>query len=151
MLLTYAKNGFNILSCKHLIYYLYYYANNQAKEFIIMKIALPSRGDLIDDHFGHCEYFTIFITENAELVHEEIIPSPVGCGCKSDIATTLAEMGVTMMLAGNMGDGAVNVLKNSGIEVVRGCSGSVKEVALAWLAGTLTDSGDSCHEHECQN
>jgi predicted Fe-Mo cluster-binding NifX family protein len=118
-----------------------------------MKIALPSRGDLIDSHFGHCEYYTVFTTNGSELIQQEIVPSPSGCGCKSNIASVLAEMGVTMMLAGNMGDGAVNVLNNSGIEVVRGCSGSVKEVALAWLAGTLTDSGDSCHEHEhgCQH
>lgn len=118
-----------------------------------MKIALPSRDNLIDSHFGHCEYFTVFTTNDSEIIHQEIIPSPAGCGCKSNIASVLAEIGVTMMLAGNMGDGAVNVLNNSGIEVVRGCSGSVKEVALAWLAGTLTDSGDSCHEHEhgCQH
>ena len=118
-----------------------------------MKIALPSRGDLIDSHFGHCEYFTVFTTNDTEIIHQEIVPSPAGCGCKSNIASVLAESGVTMMLAGNMGDGAVNVLNNSGIEVVRGCSGAVKDVALAWLSGTLTDSGDSCHEHEhgCQH
>ena len=118
-----------------------------------MKIALPSCNDLIDSHFGHCEYFTVFTINESQIIHQEIIPSPAGCGCKSNIASVLAEMGVTMMLAGNMGDGAVNVLNNSGIEVVRGCSGPVKEVALAWLAGTLTDSGDSCHEHEhgCQH
>ena len=56
-----------------------------------------------------------------------------------------------MMLAGNMGDGAVNVLSQSGIDVIRGCSGNTKEVTLAWLAGNLIDSGDSCHEHECHH
>jgi len=115
-----------------------------------MKIALPSRQNLIDDHFGHCEYFTVFtVDKNAgEIVGQETIASPVGCGCKSNIAQTLSEIGVKLMLAGNMGDGAVQVLNNSGIEVVRGCSGDIKAVALAWLAGSLVDSGDSCHEHE---
>jgi predicted Fe-Mo cluster-binding NifX family protein len=118
-----------------------------------MKIALPTRQDLIDSHFGHCEYYTVFTTNNKNIIEQEIIESPAGCGCKSDIAQTLAEMGVKIMLAGNMGDGAVSVLNNAGIEVVRGCSGNVKEVALAWLTGSLTDSGDSCHEHEhdCQH
>jgi len=118
-----------------------------------MKIALPSRQDLIDSHFGHCEYFTVYTTDDKNIVDQEIIASPAGCGCKSDIAQTLAEMGVKILLAGNMGDGAVNVLNNAGIEVVRGCSGRVKEVALAWLTGSITDSGDSCHEHEhgCQH
>lgn len=53
------------------------------------------------------------------------------CGCKSNIASILAEMGVSMMLAGNMGDGAVNVLNHSGIDVVRGYQGNVKDVALS--------------------
>lgn len=118
-----------------------------------MKIALPSRDNQIDSHFGHCEYFTVLTTEGSKILHQEIVPSPAGCGCKSNIASVLAELGVTVMLAGNMGDGAVNVLSNFGIEVIRGCAGSVNDVALAWLTGTLADSGNSCHDHghECQH
>jgi len=120
-----------------------------------MKIALPSRQNLIDDHFGHCEYFTVFTIDNnsKEIIAQETLASPAGCGCKSNIASILSDMGVTVMLAGNMGEGAVNVLNNSGIEVLRGCSGDVQAVALKWLSGALTDSGDSCHEHEhgCHN
>ena len=114
-----------------------------------MKIALPSRQNLIDGHFGHCEYFTVFtINDNKEIIGQETIPSPAGCGCKSNIAYTLADQGVSLMLAGNMGEGAVTVLQNAGIQVLRGCSGDVRETALKWLAGTLADSGDCCHEHE---
>lgn len=124
-----------------------------------MKIALPSRDNLIDDHFGHCEYFTVFTIadESKEIISREIIGSPVGCGCKSDIAESLKELGVTVMLAGNMGDGAVNVLKGAGIEVLRGCSGEIEAVATKWLDGSLNDSGDSCsahghdHDHECSH
>ena len=75
--------------------------------------------------------------------------SPVGCGCKSNIAPILHEMGVEVMLAGNMGDGAVNVLSHNQIKVVRGCSGKVEDVVKAYLDGNLDDSGLSCHEHEC--
>lgn len=120
-----------------------------------MKIALPTHENQIDSHFGHCEYFTVFtIDDNGKsIIGHDIVESPAGCGCKSNIAFILADMGVTMMLAGNMGDGAVNVLKNAGIDVLRGCAGDVKEVALAWLNGTLADSGVSCHahDHECSH
>lgn len=117
-----------------------------------MKIALPSRQNTIDDHFGHCEYFTVFTLNNQkEIISQETIESPAGCGCKSNIAQTLSEIGVKIMLAGNMGEGAVRVLNNSGIEVLRGCSGDVKTVALNWIEGNLKDSGDSCHAHECHN
>lgn len=116
-----------------------------------MKIALPSRQNQIDNHFGHCEYYTIFTVDkdNNEIISQEILPSPAGCGCKSNIAQILSDIGVSVMLAGNMGEGAVNVLKNSGIEVIRGCSGDVKTVADNWIQGNIADSGDSCHEHDC--
>jgi predicted Fe-Mo cluster-binding NifX family protein len=118
-----------------------------------MKIALPSRNNLIDDHFGHCEYFTVFTIDSKDkkIISQQVLEAPAGCGCKSNIAQILSELGVKIMLAGNMGQGAVNALNNSGIEVLRGCVGDVKEVALTWLAGSLTDSGQFCqsHEHGC--
>ncbi len=119
-----------------------------------MKIALPSRNNQIDSHFGHCEYFTVFtVSEDKKIIDEQTIASPAGCGCKSNIAQTLADEGVKLMLAGNMGNGAVRVLNFSGIDVVRGCAGPVKEVAEAWLSGNLSDSGESCsdHGHECNH
>lgn len=118
-----------------------------------MKIALPSSGDMIDSHFGHCEFFTVFTVNESAITGQETVPSPAGCGCKSNIASVLADMGVTLMLAGNMGEGAVNVLKQSGIDVIRGCQGRVRDIADAWLTGSVKDSGDSCHEHEhgCQH
>lgn len=114
-----------------------------------MKIALPSQNDVVDSHFGHCEFFTVYsVDENKELTNKEVLPSASGCGCKSDIAQVLAEKGVRVMLAGNMGMGAVNVLESQGIEVVRGCYGKVEDVALAWLHGELNDSGVGCAQHD---
>lgn len=117
-----------------------------------MKVALPSRQNRIDEHFGHCEYFTVFtIDDKKTITAQEIISSPAGCGCRSNIATVLRDMGVAYMLAGNMGQGAVNVLNSVGIQVLRGCAGDVRQVVEAWLAGKLEDSGVACglHEHGC--
>ncbi len=120
-----------------------------------MKIALPSRNNNIDNHFGHCEYFTVFTvnTETKEILSCETVQPPAGCGCKSNIASTLANMGVKVMLAGNMGNGAVNKLNTVGIEVIRGCSGDIKTVALNYLNGSIKDSGILCesHGHECSH
>jgi predicted Fe-Mo cluster-binding NifX family protein len=120
----------------------------------ILKIALPSNQNQVGEHFGRCEYFTVFtIDDKNKILSQETITPPAGCGCKSDIASILAQMGVKYMLAGNMGQGAVNVLGNCGIQVLRGCSGNVKEVAENWLSGKLHDSGLACAQHEqsCHN
>ena len=71
-----------------------------------MKIAIPTRDCRIDDHFGHCDHYTIYTIENKTIAAREELPSPQGCGCKSGIAADLQRLGVTAMLAGNMGEGA---------------------------------------------
>ena len=116
-----------------------------------MKIAIPTRGNIVDNHFGHCEAYTVFtIDENKIITSSEILPSPQGCGCKSNIASVLQQKGVSIMLAGNMGNGALNVLTSHGIEVYRGCSGDVLKVAEGFLEGQIDDSGEGCHHHEQQ-
>ena len=115
-----------------------------------MKIALPTRDGRIDDHFGHCDHYTIItLDEDKNIIGKERMDSPEGCGCKSDIAPVLASKEVKFMLAGNMGQGAVNVLTQSGIEVVRGCSGPVDEVVAQWLAGEIKDELIVCNHHDC--
>lgn len=113
-----------------------------------MKIALPATGNKVDGHFGHCEQFVVFtVNESKEITAQQRIDPPCGCGCKSNIVAILADMGVTVMLAGNMGEGAVQVLGQAGIQVVRGCQGDVTEVVRAYLDGAIADSGIGCHQH----
>ena len=115
-----------------------------------MKIAVPiTKENQIDGHFGHCESYGVFtISEKNEISGIKNVGSPEGCGCKSDIASVLAADGVTVMLAGGIGGGAINVLNSSGIDVIRGCSGDATEVVKRYLSGSVEDSGSSCHQHE---
>ena len=114
----------------------------------LMKVAVPAREGHVDEHFGHCEHFMVYgLDEKRQIASEESVDSPEGCGCKSDIAGTLARMGVTHMVAGNMGEGAVRVLHAHGIEVIRGASGSTREAVERFSAGTLEDSGAACVAH----
>jgi predicted Fe-Mo cluster-binding NifX family protein len=114
------------------------------------KIALPVTSENnVDSHFGHCEKYAVYtITGQREISVIEEIQSEQGCGCKSDIASVLSEYGVTVMLAGGIGNGAVNVLTNYGISVVRGCTGNATEVVKNYLAGNISDNGVNCVQHE---
>jgi predicted Fe-Mo cluster-binding NifX family protein len=114
-----------------------------------MKVAVPTRNKVVDDHFGHCEAYTVFTVDaNNNIEKAEMLPSPQGCGCKSNIAAILKERGVSVMLAGNMGSGALNILQNHGIQVLRGCSGDVNQLVETFLNGNIEDSGEGCHHHE---
>jgi predicted Fe-Mo cluster-binding NifX family protein len=114
-----------------------------------MKIAVPTTQDgKVDSHFGHAEKFTIYdISEKNEILSNEVIQSCEGCGCKSNIVFTLSQMGVSVMLAGNMGEGAVNVLGSNGIKVIRGCDGEINLVVNQYLSGAINDSGELCAHH----
>ena len=118
-----------------------------------MKIAVPvTSTNQVDGHFGHCEFYSIFdISAEDEIAEVKTILSVEGCGCKSNIASVLAADGVEIMLAGGIGGGAINVLANSDIYVVRGCSGNATEVVKSFVAGAITDSGESCHQHEAHH
>jgi predicted Fe-Mo cluster-binding NifX family protein len=114
-----------------------------------MKIAIPTRDNRVDDHFGHCEFYTIFsISEDMKVDKVETMVAPEGCGCKSNIASVLQNIGVNTMLAGNMGQGAVNVITSAGIRVYRGCSGEVNQLVDAFLKEEVVDSGKTCDHHE---
>jgi predicted DNA-binding protein (UPF0251 family)/predicted Fe-Mo cluster-binding NifX family protein len=110
----------------------------------IMKIAVPSRGGLVDEHFGHCKEFSVFRVEGETLVPEATIASPESCGCKSGLAGDLAAAGVTHIVAGNMGEGAARVLASHGMTVIRGASGDAEAAASAYASGELVDSGVGC-------
>ena len=115
-----------------------------------MKIAVPVTTDnQIDGHFGHCESYGVFtISDSKEITEIRSVESPAGCGCSSDIGSTLSTDGVTLMLAGGIGDGALNKLNSSGIEVIRGCSGNATEVVKLFIAGLVEDNGSSCDHHD---
>lgn len=116
-----------------------------------MKIAVPTRDGRVDDHFGHCDHYTIYTIEEGKVIASSTLPSPQGCGCKSGIATELAAMGVEVMLAGSMGEGAKNKLSAAGIRVIRGCRGEVDVLIKTYLTGFVFDSGVGCDHHDCGN
>lgn len=114
------------------------------------KIAIPiTKNNHVDDHFGHCEFYGVYsISENNEIVDVQTIKSVQGCGCKSNIASILSDSSVTIMLAGGIGTGAINILNNCGIQVIRGCSGNAADIVKQFVEGKISDSGESCLQHE---
>ncbi len=117
------------------------------------KIAIPTRGTNLDNHFGHCEKFTIFTLDNEnQIIKKEDFASPENCGCKSNLATDLYEYGVSVLLAGGIGQGAVNKLKTAGIDVFSGYSGNIEEVLTGWCNGNTGDASlCSSHDHNCSH
>jgi predicted Fe-Mo cluster-binding NifX family protein len=100
-----------------------------------MKVAVPvTSNNQIEDHFGHCEFYNIYtIFRKNDILNVQTLKSEQGCGCKSNIASVLKDKGVNTMLAGGIGGGAINVLNNAGINVVRGCAGTPEDTVKQLL------------------
>lgn len=111
-----------------------------------MKIAVASEGKMITEHFGHCEGFTIFDTDGGEILREDFVPNP---GHRPGfLPVFLYEKGVKVIISGGMGEGAVDIFNEKGIEVITGASGEARTAVISYLQGTLKSTGSVCHEHQ---
>lgn len=111
-----------------------------------MKIAAAAMGTEVARHFGHCENFIIFDTEDGKIVNETSIPNP---GHKPGfLPNFLGDKGVEVILSGGMGGGAVDIFNERNIEVVVGVEGDARANAELYLQGKLVSTGEVCHEHE---
>lgn len=113
-----------------------------------MKIAVPYHNGYISSHFGQSESFAVFTLNQENQIVGRTLLRPEACGCKSGVGSTLASEGVTIMLAGGIGEGAIRHLYNEGIIVVRGCEGKADDVVLDYVSGKVTDGGQTCSSHQ---
>ncbi|WP_430971966.1 NifB/NifX family molybdenum-iron cluster-binding protein [Sunxiuqinia rutila] len=115
----------------------------------MIKIAIPSKENSIDNHFGHCEYLTIVeLNEQLEIIRVSPKATDKSCGCKSNLAEELASEGVQLLLAGGIGQGAINKLKSQHIEVIPGFQGTIEEVIAKWKAKDFPADLSICTEHQ---
>jgi len=112
----------------------------------MLRIAVAGEGKNVTEHFGHCESFLIFDTENDKIVKEETLPNP---GHKPGfLPNYLGDRGVNVIISGGMGGGAVDIFNERNIEVIIGASGNAKTAAEKYLKGELKTTGSICHEHK---
>ncbi len=111
-----------------------------------MKIAIASEGKTVTSHFGHCENFNIYETENNRITKSTSVPNP---GHRPGfLPNYLADLGVNVIISGGMGGGAVEIFNEKNIEVIVGASGSAEKAASDYLKGLLKSTGSVCHEHQ---
>jgi len=110
-----------------------------------MKIAIASEGKMVAGHFGHCEGFTLFEEQNSKILSREYIANP---GHKPGfLPNFLEDRGVNVIIAGGMGQGALELFREKNIEVITGAAGEVENAAKGFIEGSLISTDSVCHEH----
>jgi predicted Fe-Mo cluster-binding NifX family protein len=110
-----------------------------------MKIAIPVSNGKLATHFGHCEQFAIIeVDGHGDLAPatQYVTPPPHEPGV---LPAWLHGHGVTHVIAGGMGQRALQLFQGHGIHVVVGASSDDPESSVrAFLTGTLELADNLC-------
>lgn len=112
-----------------------------------MKIALPRNGEMLNQHFGRSESFAIVTIDEKDIIGLKEVSTEGLQHNHGGLSNMLKEQGVALVIAANMGEGMFSSLSEKGIEVIRGASGSIKDVLQQYFDGRLKDNAAACGHH----
>jgi len=106
-------------------------------------IAIPLENGHLCSHFGHCQQFALVNVENNTIIDEQLVtPPPHEPGL---LPGWLAERGVTDVIAGGMGQRALDLFAEQHIKVNVGAQPrSPKELVTDWIKNTLVTGSNAC-------
>ena len=108
-----------------------------------MKICVSaSSGNLdanVDSRFGRCPYFVVVDSETMEFTAVSNDSTNAAHGAGIQAAQTVANMGASVVITGNVGPNAFNVLSASGIKIVTGASGNIRKAIEKYKSGQLKE------------
>lgn len=112
-----------------------------------MRIAIPLANGKLSLHFGHCDHFSLVDVDPAtrKILKREEVEAPAHQ--PGVLPRWLAERGVTVVIAGGMGQRAQALFAEAGIRVVVGAEEQAPGGLVSdYLTGTL-DVGDNVCDH----
>ncbi len=107
-----------------------------------MKIAITTEQNFVAQHFGHCPEYTLIEIEGDKIVSREVIPNP---GHQPGfLPGYLAQRGVSCIIAGGMGQRAIELFTEQNIKVIVGIGGPVDQAVEDYLSGKLKSKESLC-------
>ncbi len=103
----------------------------------------PSMDSEIDSRFGRCAYFIIADTDGGGFEVLENFDNAGGGGAGIQSARYVASKGAKVVITGNCGPNAVRALEAAGVQVVLGCTGSVRDALERYKRGELMPSKEA--------
>ena len=111
-----------------------------------MKVAVTYDNGNVFQHFGHTERVKIYDIENGNIVSEKI--EDTSTTGHSLLVEFLKNNDIKVLICGGIGQGAINALKESGIELYSGNEGNTDNIVKMYIKGDLEQNNDSnCHHH----
>ncbi len=109
------------------------------------KIAVPLENDQLCNHFGHSEAFALYQVENNQIVNtDKQVPPPHEPG---STPRWLHELGVTDVIAGGIGQRAIQILLNNHINVYVGVAQKPVDELVNDLLNDRLEAGVNLCDH----
>lgn len=117
-----------------------------------MKIVVSSTGksleDLLDKRFGRCEYFQVYNTETKEVkvINNEGQNASGGAGIAA--ANQIVDENVEIVITGNLGPNAFEIISENNIKAYKCESLSISEVLKKYESNELEEIKISGAKHQ---
>lgn len=113
-----------------------------------MKVAIPYENNQIFQHFGKSKQVIIYTIENNKVVEKEVID--LDLKPEQSIANFVKNLGVSTLIVGHLGQGAIDSITNEGLTLIRGINQPFEDTIQQFIDGTLQSSTDEVcnHDHE---
>jgi predicted Fe-Mo cluster-binding NifX family protein len=106
-------------------------------------IAVPTSNGLLDGHFGHCSHFTLVEVLENNIINEKLVQAPAHE--PGLLPPWLAQMGVTDVIAGGMGQQAINIFNQHKVNVFVGAPKlDPKAIVVGFLNDELSFTANYC-------
>lgn len=107
------------------------------------KIAIPTTEGQLDAHFGHCKQFAMVDVDKTVIKEIRFLDAPPHQ--PGLLPPWLAERGATDIIAGGMGQRAIQLFNQQGVNVFVGAPKlSPEELVNGFLTDTLTFNANYC-------
>ncbi len=121
----------------------------QKKQKLNIRVAISTDGDFVSAHFGRCPSFTIVDIENNRVVKKEVIDNPGHH--PGQLPEFLYKKNVNAIICGGMGQRALALFQQYGIDSIVGVEGKINEVIEKLLKYNLQSGKSLCNPGSGKN
>lgn len=111
------------------------------------RIAVAVDKDVVSDHFGLCENFLLYTTNDNHIVKIEKFRNPGHRPC--ELPEFVCDKGAQYIIVGNMGKAAAQEFDKLKIPYIIGAAGEARCAVTSFVEGELKSCGQLCEAWQC--
>ncbi|MCF8010402.1 MAG: NifB/NifX family molybdenum-iron cluster-binding protein [Clostridiales bacterium] len=112
-----------------------------------MKVALPIDGENINQHYGKSKEFVIWEVEGQNVKEDKVVSTVNLAHNHEGLANLFKTENVEVIILGGIGPPALQALEESGLIVITGAEGTIRDIVELYAQGNLESRYVSCDKN----